>query len=121
MTNGTIKKHDDVIEFVRAMLIKEGCNVKINKSNQKNNGINDTDSKGNKIKIYPDLYTFEEKIVKRIYEVETEDSVEESQVPQWKQYAKGVDFYLVVPKSMLEKAQELSEEKNIEVKDFLTY
>lgn len=118
------KKHDDVIEFVKADLIKEGFIVKINKGTDKNNEVNDTDEEDNKIKIYPDVFTFdkEDKYVGRIYEVETESSVVESEVSQWKQYSKGkVDFYLVVPENRLDKAKRLAEENAIEVKDFLTY
>jgi len=116
------KKHDDVIEFVRADLIKEGLTVKTNKGTDKNNDVNDVDEEGKEIKIYPDVYTFKEKYVERIYEVETESSVVKSEVPQWKQYSKGnVDFYLVVPKDRLDDAKKLATENNITVKGFLTY
>lgn len=114
------KKHDDVIEFVRADLIKEGFAVKINKYQEETNGINDTDNEGNKIKIYPDVYTYENGIVKRIYGIETDKSITQSQIPQWKQYSKGVDFYLVVPKNELEKMRELVKDV-VKIKGFLTY
>jgi len=115
------KEHDDVIEFLRADLIREGFRVKINKGKDKQNGINDTTENGEKIKIYPDVYTYIEKKVKRIYEVETKRSVVKSEVSQWKQYSKGVEFYLVVPKAELDKAKKLAKENGVQVKGYLVF
>ena len=115
------KKHDDVIEFVKTNLIKEGFKVRLNKSKNKTNDVDDTDENGDKITIFPDVYTIGEKYVERIYEVETKSSVVKSEVSQWKQYSRNVDFYLVVPEDKLEDAKKLVAEHNIKVKDFLTY
>lgn len=116
------KKHDDVIEFVKARLVREGHKVKVNKGTNKTNAVNDTNDKGEKIKIYPDVYTYEEGHLKSIYEIETQSSVNESEVPQWKQYSKGgVDFFLVVPEDKLEVAKELVDKHQINVKNILTH
>lgn len=76
---------------------------------------------GNKT-YYPDIYIYKDKIVEEIYEVETEETVDESSVDQWKLYSSGrAKFYLVVPKKSLEKAEEIVKKYKISVEGYWTF
>ena len=65
------KEHDSVIESVRARLVVEGNNVRTNKYKFKSNPVNHTQPNGEKITYYPDIYTYDENFVTKIFEVET--------------------------------------------------
>lgn len=71
---------------------------------------------------YPDIYTFENDEVKRIFEIETESTANESSIEQWKLYSSGsAEFYLVVPKESLQETKELVDKYHIDVAGYWTY
>lgn len=99
--NKSQTEHDCVIasENSRNSLF---CRVHTNPGQIKNKGINGQ---------YPDVIKDCGILVKRrtIKEIETEDSINKSSIPQWKSYAKlpADEFILSVPKGYKEKTIEL--------------
>ena len=71
---------------------------------------------------YPDVFVVKDKKVKEIYEVETESTVNENSIPQWKQYSSGkAKFFLVVPKEKLDEAKKLVVSHKISVEDYFIF
>ncbi|MBU1941955.1 MAG: hypothetical protein KKC68_09305 [Candidatus Thermoplasmatota archaeon] len=116
------KNHDEIITSMESKLTKMGLLIKTNPSISKKHGVKRGD-----ITFYPDLYVYEirgeKNIVIRLYEVETQNTVNDDEAKdQWKKLADGKsDFYLVVPQSLLDKAKDLAGKHKINVKDYLTY
>jgi hypothetical protein len=68
---------------------------------------------------YPDIILTNKgsKIVRFIIEVETNSSVNEYEVDQWKKFAAlGAIFYLLVPRSVLDTAKRLCIDRKVDVK-----
>jgi len=122
LPDGDKKNHDEIIKSMELKLTKIGLLVKTNPSTSKKNGVKRGD-----ITFYPDLYVYEirgeKKIVTRLYEVETQNTVTDDEAKdQWVKFAAGKsDFYLIVPQELLEKAKELAGKYKVTVKDYLTY
>jgi len=117
------KEHDSVIESVRARLVVEGNNVRTNKYKFKSNPVNHTQPNGEKITYYPDIYTYDENFVTKIFEVETPESINDNEAKeQWVLYARGrAKFYLVVPKDKVDETKKLINKYKIQVEDIWTY
>ncbi len=105
--------HDEVLEDLADELaegLAEGERICTNPGPEHNCGI-----KG----LYPDLIVARKKKALRIYEVETEDSMND--VAQWENYAAlGVPFTLIIPAEKLDVAEGLLDEHGIEA-DIMTY
>lgn len=107
-------EHDSVIQAAFSNLDKTNYNVYTNPNQQKNTHIN-----GN----YPDIIITlkNDNHVKFIIEVETADSVNNSEVNQWGKYSKlGGIFYLLVPYSCRQTAEKLVRMNGIKAR-FGTY
>lgn len=101
--------HDEVIHKIVGHLNQRDYDVYINPGQEKNAGIN-----GN----YPDVVMTKknERIVKFIMEIETEESVTENEASQqWKRYADEIkaSFYIVVPNGLVSRAKEYCVKYNI--------
>lgn len=122
LPNAEKKNHDEIITSMESKLTKLGFLVKINPSTSKKHGVKRGD-----MTFYPDLYVYEirgeKNIVTRLYEVETQNTVNDDEAKdQWEKLAAGKsNFYLVVPQDSLDIAKELAGKYNISVKDYLTY
>ena len=101
--------HDEVIRKIVGHLNQRDYDVYINPGQEKNAGIN-----GN----YPDVVMTKknERVVKFIMEIETEESVTENEASQqWKKYADEIkaSFYIVVPNNLVSRAKEYCVKYNI--------
>lgn len=102
--------HDRIIEVAYEGLDKTNHDVYINPGIQKNIQVNN---------LYPDIIITKkgEKNVKFIIEVETQDSINQNEVPQWKEYSQlGGSFYLLVPKTMKDTAELLCRQNEIKAR-----
>jgi hypothetical protein len=107
--------HDLVIQTAYNSLDKINHKVYINPNQEKNTSIDNIH--------YPDIIITElnNSNVKFIIEVETEDSVIESEVEQWKTYSKLCNsFYLLVPSNVRILAEQICVQNDIKVR-FGTY
>ena len=117
MTNrmfDTQSEHDNVIKYAFTTLDKTSHDVYTNPGSQKNTSVNG---------FYPDIIITDkgEARVKFILEVETEDSITQNEITQWRDYLKlGGIFYLVVPKKSRQKAELLCRQNNLKAR-FATY
>ena len=113
--------HDSVIDDVVSYINKNKKsydNIRINKGHSNSYSV----KRGNEESYYPDVFLVKNKIVIEIYEVETNQTINQDSVSQWKQYSSGqAKFYLVVPKDKLEEVKILVKENNIEVDNYLTF
>lgn len=117
-------KHDEIITSVESILTKKGHLVRTNPSTSKKHGVR----RGDEL-FYPDLYVYEirssgeKDVVTRLYEVETEQTVNDDEAKdQWKKFAEGAsDFYLVIPKVSVDEAESLVKKYGIIVKDYYKY
>lgn len=108
-------RHDTIITTLAKQLGSKDIRVNPNNTNQ--NAVK-TDSEP----VYPDLFVVENGYVSEIYEVETENTVNESSVEQWGKYSKlNSKFYLVIPTNMLEIAKNLVSKHNIKVEGYYTW
>jgi hypothetical protein len=104
--------HDRVIEEVIHVLNPKDYDIYTNPGSQKNAGINDN---------YPDVIMTEKgnKTVKFIIEVETIDSINLNEAEtQWKKFATEINctFYLLVPDSSLNRANDLCKQVGVNVR-----
>lgn len=107
--------HDSVIQTAYNNLDKVNHDVYINPGTIKN-----TQVKG----LYPDIIITNknEKNVKFIIEVETQDSINQNEVQQWTDYSNlGGQFYLLVPKNMKDTAELLCRQNNIKARIGIYY
>jgi len=112
-------EHDRVIGRMRNTLETEGKNVETNPGSTKENPII-----REKDVLYPDIFVHDPttRDVLEIYEVETEGTVNEDSINQWKTYSMGKNkFFLVVPKSSLKETKELVNQHNIKVDGYYYY
>ena len=111
--------HDRVIETLAQHLQQEGFkDVRTNPGRQKNNAVLCNKQK----RIWPDVFTVENKKVTRIYEVETISTVDTGSAEQWEDYARCVPrFYLVVPESKQKEAERILQARGIPYKRIYTY
>lgn len=110
-------KHDTILNSLAKQLTKEGKDVRINPNNTNQNAISEGIEK-----IYPDLFVVENNKVVEIYEVETENTVNESSVEQWIKYSKlSEKFYLVFPGDKLSTIKELTTKHTIKVDGYYTW
>ena len=74
-------------------------------------------------KYWPDLYTYTKNEVTGVYEVETEDTINDEEAKkQWKPFSSGTAaFYLIVPEGSKAKAEVLIKKWDIKVKDIYTF
>lgn len=110
----TQNEHDSVIQAAYNNLDKINHRVYTNPNQQKNTSINGQ---------YPDIIITPagDKTVKFVIEVETSESVNTNEVPQWKTYSQlGGSFYLLVPLSSKAIAEVLCRQNGIKVR-FGTY
>ncbi len=112
-------KHDKMIEIIAQRLRNEGKIVKTNPTGlnkypiQPKNQINP---------IYPDVFVQEFSIIKEIYEVETDETVNEDEAKQWLLYSNTCqNFFLVVPKILEEKARGLIYRSGLRTASLRTY
>lgn len=102
--------HDSVIQTAYNNLDKVKHDVYINPGNIKNTQVSG---------LYPDIIITkkDEKNVKFIIEVETQDSINQNEVQQWTEYSNiGGQFYLLVPKNMKDTAELLCRQNNIKAR-----
>jgi len=94
------------------------CYVVTNPGQEKNLGV----KRDNRL-VYPDvLYGPDENTITRLYEVETEDSVNEEEVEQWREFNAGPSsFYLVVPENYVEAARRLIRNAGFSIDGFYYY
>jgi hypothetical protein len=110
--------HDSVIQRLKEQLQKEGFgDVWTNPGYQKPHTIN-CDSR----KLWPDVFTVKNDRVASIYEVETVSTVDAGAADQWEDYSSCAHlFYLVVPKSLRDKAENILRDRRIRYDKILTY
>lgn len=102
--------HDLVIQTAYSNLEKTKHDVYINPNRQKNTSVNG---------LYPDIIITDkgEKSVKFIIEVETQDSINQNEIPHWNDFSMlGGLFYLLVPKNMKDTAELLCRQNNIKAR-----
>jgi hypothetical protein len=112
--NNTQNEHDLVIQAACNNLDKINYRVYANPNQQKNTSINGQ---------YPDIIITpaNDSTVKFVIEVETPDSVNNSEVSQWKTYSQlGGIFYLLVPFASKATAELLCRQNGIKAR-FGTY
>jgi hypothetical protein len=108
--------HDRVIE-IAAENLRNNFTVYTNPGNQRLTSVGNS-------QLYPDIIlTLKmDNIIQYIIEVETIDSVTYTEVNQWKQFsAFGGVFYLMVPREVREKAENLCRTYGINSIKFATY
>lgn len=113
-------RHDTIISRLYKQLSNEGKKVKTNEGNTKLNGVK---NEGDTEVYYPDVFVIGigTKVVE-IYEVETEATINEGSIKQWKKSsADTAKFFLVVPKESLKTAKELAEKHKIPVKEYFVF
>jgi hypothetical protein len=99
--------HDTIIQSAYDTLDKVSHDIYINPGTNHLTSVNS---------LYPDIIITKkgDKNVKFIIEVETQDSINQNEIDQWRQYALlGGTFYLLVPKNMKETAEILCRQNNI--------
>jgi len=111
--------HDRVIATLAQHIQQEGFrDVRTNPGQQKNNPVFCNKQK----RIWPDVFTVENRRVTRIYEVETTSTVDTGSADQWEDYARCVPhFYLVVPESKQKEAERILQARSIPCKRIYTY
>jgi len=112
--------HDTMIKLLDKTLTAEGKKVKTNEGSTKLNGVK---NEGDTEVYYPDVFVvgIGTKVVE-IYEVETEATVNEGSIEQWKKSSEDTaKFFLVIPKESLKTAKELVEKHKIPVKEYLVF
>lgn len=113
--------HDTVITDLVEKLQKQEHNLKVRTNPGVSKKYPYPVRTGDKV-YYPDIYTYEDDKVKEIFEVETENTVNEDSIEQWRLYSLGsAKFYLVVPKESEQKAKELVKRHNIDVAGYWVY
>lgn len=111
--------HDTIIDKLARQLQEKKKQVKTNKGNCNQNAVQNSDKSK---PYYPDIFVHTRTKVTEIYEVETESTVNENSIPQWKKYSSDTaKFYLVVPKDMLNKAKILASKHKISVEDYYVF
>ena len=110
--------HDSVIQRLKEQLQKNGFrDVRTNPGSQKNYAIN-CDGR----QLWPDVFTVENGRVTSIYEVETVSTVDAGAADQWKDYSSCEHrFYLVVPKSLQDKAENILQDQHIQYDEIIPY
>ena len=111
--------HDTIIANLAEKLLNKNPHLKVrtNPGTSKDYRVRTGDKT-----YYPDIYTYEDDKVKEIFEVETENTVNEDSIEQWRLYSSGnARFYLVVPKESEQKAKELVKKHNIDVAGYWVY
>jgi len=103
--------HDKIIQQAYDNLDKVGHDVYVNAGQQNNTNVGGE---------YPDIIitTKDDKAVKFIIEVETSDSINQSEaVTQWTKYSKlGGVFYLLLPKESRNLAEQICIQNNIKAR-----
>jgi len=113
-------RHDTIIGRLAKQLVKDGKKVKTNEGNTKLNGVKNT---GESDFYYPDIFVVGVGTnVTEIYEVETESTVNENSIQQWKKYSGDTaKLFLVVPNESLQTAKELAKKHKIPVKEYFVF
>ena len=112
-------RHDTIIVKLAKKLEGKHKNyqIRMNQGLSKAHGVvrgNDT--------YYPDIFVIKQKKVIEIYEVETDNTINEDSIPQWKQYSSGkANFYLVVPKNKLDETKKLVKKYKISVEGYFHF
>ena len=111
-----MNSHDRIISEIAKVLDQKKFDIYTNPGQEKNAGIGDN---------FPDVIVVEKgtKTVRFILEIETEKSITLNEAnSQWKKYSNEINatFYLVVPKNLLIKATQISQQVGINVR-FATY
>lgn len=112
--------HDTMINLLEKTLKVEGKSIKTNKGSTKLNGVR---NEGDEEIYYPDVFVLGSGTkVTEIYEIETETTVNEDSIEQWKKSSEDTaEFFLVVPKKLLETAKKLAEKHKIPVKEYFVF
>ena len=112
--------HDTMINLLYNKLKAEGKKVKMNEEGTKLNGVR---NEGEKEVYYPDVFVVSVGTkVDEIYEIETENTVNENSIEQWKKSsADKAKLFLVVPKKSLKAAKELATKYKIPVKEYFVF
>jgi len=116
------KEYDEVVGTIEGILFKEGHKVRTNLRDSKKHGI----PIGTEI-LYPALYVFEiqdgKRVVTKIYEVETEQTINDDEtVKRWKKLAnEDSELHLVVPLEFLDKVKSLTRRHGISIKNYYVY
>lgn len=111
--------HDTMIHLLDKKLQSENKTVKTNEGSTKLNGVK---NEGESEPYYPDVLVHVGTKVIEIYEIETENTVNENSIPQWKKASEDTaKFFLIVPKKSLKIAQELSKKHKIPVEEFFVF
>ena len=111
--------HDQIIQALQQQLQQKGFqDVRTNPGQQKNWSMN-----CNSQKLWPDVFTVDQDShITSVFEVETVSTVDAGSADQWKDYASCVrPFYLVVPESKQEEAEEILADQGILCDGILTY
>lgn len=115
------KIHDRVITRAKQRLEGGGYYVVANPNQEKNpRGSVKRDDR----RVYPDLVIrpSKEESITRLEEVETEDSVDDDEVKQWREYNAGKSkFYLIVPEGYVSKAKALIRNEGFSIGGFFEY
>ena len=115
--------HDRMISQLKAYLISKSKGQKVDvktnpASSNENPVVKGIDT------FYPDaiVYDSDTNTVSEIYEVETESTVNENSVAQWRLYSAGRNkFFLVVPRSKLEETKKLVSKNDIKIDGYYYY
>ncbi len=109
-----MKQHDKIIYQLADELKDCGYKAVINPTQEKNGSIDG---------LYPDIIVTDTDMNPvYIIEVETIDSINNTEAKQWKNYTKTqIPFILCVPKESLYKTMHICQQYNIDVHCFLNY
>ncbi len=112
--------HDTMINVLKNMLVAEGKKVKTNEGSTKLNGVK---NEGDAEIYYPDVLVLGVGTnIIEIYEVETENTINENSINQWKKYSEDTaKLFLVVPKELVESAKKLAKKHKIPVKGYFSF
>ena len=113
--------HNSVIQSLKNKLETDGKYVVINPGTEENQGGH---IKRDGKYFYPDVIVrpIKGSKISEIYEIETEDTVDETEAEQWKIFNEGSsDFYLVLPENSVNKTMAIINSKGFEIKDYFFY
>lgn len=97
--------HDWLIKEVKESLLKRYKKVYINPSDEKNKEVNG---------FFPDVVVESHGVVVEIYEIETENTVNDEEADEWMKLSKlPAKLTILVPASRLKKAREIAWDKKI--------
>lgn len=110
-------RHDTIITILAKQLESDNKDVRVNPNNTNQNGI-----KADSEMVYPDLFVVDRDYVTEIYEVESETTINESSLDQWRKYSRiSPKFYLVIPEKSVEATKNLVAKANIKVEGYYTW